>query len=355
MNPFTPPRPHFKENAARALDDAQLQKALGNVQQGFIDKRADGGRQAAGIRGAARLARATSRTTRSQHLDLYLEAYEEKVTASGGHVHFARTARGSARHHPRHLPRGRREDGHQGQVDDRRGDRAQRPPRSARHHAGRDRPRRVHHPAAQRAAEPHHRAGRPPQRDAGGGGFPPRPHPSRRRARSLRAGAAAHRSARRAARALPRGRCRHHRRELPVAETGTSIIVTNEGNGDLTQILPKIAHRPRLDREARADAGGRQPDPARAGPLGDRAGDVGLHHLLDRPAPSGRSGRARELPRRHPRQRPLGHARHELPGHAALHPLRRLHEPLPGLSCGRRARLWLGLSRPDGRGADARP
>ena len=25
-----------------------------------------------------------------------------------------------------------------------------------------------------------------------------------------------------------------------VAETGTSIIVTNEGNGDLTQILPRI-------------------------------------------------------------------------------------------------------------------
>ncbi|HJW40669.1 MAG TPA: LUD domain-containing protein, partial [Rhizomicrobium sp.] len=25
-----------------------------------------------------------------------------------------------------------------------------------------------------------------------------------------------------------------------IAETGTSVIVTNEGNGDLTQILPKV-------------------------------------------------------------------------------------------------------------------
>src|SRR5204863_9893863 len=39
--------------------------------------------------------------------------------------------------------------------------------------------------------------------------------------------------------------------------------------------------------------------------------------------------------------------------HAALHPLRRLHEPLPGLWRDRRPRLWLGLPRPDRRGPDA--
>ena len=43
----------------------------------------------------------------------------------------------------------------------------------------------------------------------------------------------------------------------------------------------------------------------------------------------------------------------EFAGHAALHPLRRLPQPLPGLRRGRRPRLWLGLSRADGRGADA--
>ena len=46
-------------------------------------------------------------------------------------------------------------------------------------------------------------------------------------------------------------------------------------------------------------------------------------------------------------------AGHRDAGHAALHPLRRLHEPLPGLWRDRRPCLWLGLSRPDRRGADA--
>ena len=32
--------PQFKENAARALNDPQLQKALQNVEKGFIYKRA---------------------------------------------------------------------------------------------------------------------------------------------------------------------------------------------------------------------------------------------------------------------------------------------------------------------------
>ena len=44
-----------------------------------------------------------------------------------------------------------------------------------------------------------------------------------------------------------------------------------------------------------------------------------------------------------------------VPGHAALHPLLGLHEPLSGLRRGRRPCLWLGLSRADGRGIDAEP
>ena len=43
-----------------------------------------------------------------------------------------------------------------------------------------------------------------------------------------------------------------------VAETGTSIIVTNEGNGDLTQTLPKVHIVLATHREAGADAGGRE-------------------------------------------------------------------------------------------------
>ena len=53
----------FKDNVTRALDDAQLQQALGHVRTGFIDKRAAGDGRAAGVRGAARRRRAISRTT----------------------------------------------------------------------------------------------------------------------------------------------------------------------------------------------------------------------------------------------------------------------------------------------------
>src|ERR687890_98752 len=83
--------PQFKQNAAQALNDVQLQKALGNVKQGFIDKRqaaADKLPEFEALRDAAR----DIKNHTLEHLDLYLERYEEKVTASGGHVHFARTA-----------------------------------------------------------------------------------------------------------------------------------------------------------------------------------------------------------------------------------------------------------------------
>jgi len=83
--------PQFKQNAARALNDDQLQKALGNVKQGFIDKRqmaADKLPEFEALRDSAR----DIKNHTLEHLDLYLEAYEEKVKASGGHVHFARDA-----------------------------------------------------------------------------------------------------------------------------------------------------------------------------------------------------------------------------------------------------------------------
>ena len=59
----------------------------------------------------------------------------------------------------------------------------QRSPRGQRHRAGRDRSRRIHHPAAPRAAEPHHRAGDPRHQGAG------RRRASAPRIRELRPGA----------------------------------------------------------------------------------------------------------------------------------------------------------------------
>src|SRR5215813_3511386 len=82
--------PAFKENARAAIADPQLQGVLrGGL--GFIDRR-----QAAidrlpefdALRDAAR----DIKNHTLEHLDLYLETYEERVRAAGGHVHFALTA-----------------------------------------------------------------------------------------------------------------------------------------------------------------------------------------------------------------------------------------------------------------------
>jgi L-lactate dehydrogenase complex protein LldF len=81
----------FKRSADVALADAQLQKALQNVKRGFVDKRR-----------AARAALPEFETLRDEaralkdhtlaHLDLYLESYERKLIECGGSVHYAPTA-----------------------------------------------------------------------------------------------------------------------------------------------------------------------------------------------------------------------------------------------------------------------
>jgi L-lactate dehydrogenase complex protein LldF len=83
--------PAFKQNAASALADEQLQKALGNVRGGFIDKR----RKAIDALPEFEQLRESARAIKDHtlaHLDLYLEAYEAKVVESGGTVHWAETA-----------------------------------------------------------------------------------------------------------------------------------------------------------------------------------------------------------------------------------------------------------------------
>ena len=83
--------PKFKENASRALGDAALQKALKNVEIGFIAKRlaaTDALPEFEALRDNAR----DIKNHTLAHLDLYLEEYEKKVIASGGQVHFAETA-----------------------------------------------------------------------------------------------------------------------------------------------------------------------------------------------------------------------------------------------------------------------
>ncbi|GLK76733.1 iron-sulfur cluster-binding protein [Methylopila jiangsuensis] len=91
MTAHAPTSPAFKANAHRALNDPALQRALGNVETGFILKR----RKAADKLPEFEALRDSARDIKNHtlaHLDLYLEAYERKVTESGGQVHFAPTA-----------------------------------------------------------------------------------------------------------------------------------------------------------------------------------------------------------------------------------------------------------------------
>ena len=81
----------FKDSAARALADAKFQRALLNVKRGFIVKRAAAKSKLPEFDQLRDEARAIKDHTLA-HLDLYLEAYERKVVESGGEVHFAPTA-----------------------------------------------------------------------------------------------------------------------------------------------------------------------------------------------------------------------------------------------------------------------
>ena len=82
----------FKRNAREALDDAQLQRALRNVPRGFIDKREKAKSRLPEFEELRNQARDIKNHTLA-HLDIYLERYEKKVTAAGGQVHYAATAR----------------------------------------------------------------------------------------------------------------------------------------------------------------------------------------------------------------------------------------------------------------------
>jgi L-lactate dehydrogenase complex protein LldF len=86
-----PTTPSFKANARGALADRELQKALGHVQGGFIARRAAAIERMPEFEALRDSARDIKDHVLS-HLDLYLERYEERVLASGGHVHFARTS-----------------------------------------------------------------------------------------------------------------------------------------------------------------------------------------------------------------------------------------------------------------------
>lgn len=80
--------PHFKENAHEALHDPQLQKALGKVETGAVSRRAVAASNLPEFNSLRDSARDIKNHTLA-HLDLYLEQYEKRVTEQGGKVHWA--------------------------------------------------------------------------------------------------------------------------------------------------------------------------------------------------------------------------------------------------------------------------
>ncbi|MBW7860759.1 MAG: iron-sulfur cluster-binding protein [Rhodocyclaceae bacterium] len=81
----------FKERAVFAIHDASLQQALGKARGGFVGKRAQ---QAAELPEfeALREEAKNRKNAILGHLDHWLERYEAAVTAAGGQVHWARDA-----------------------------------------------------------------------------------------------------------------------------------------------------------------------------------------------------------------------------------------------------------------------
>lgn len=96
MTAHAPTSRHFKRNVAKALGDANLQRAMRSTQAGFVAKRATA-RAALPEFDSLRDAARDLKNHTLAHLDLYLERYEAEVTASGGHVHWAETAEDARR------------------------------------------------------------------------------------------------------------------------------------------------------------------------------------------------------------------------------------------------------------------
>jgi L-lactate dehydrogenase complex protein LldF len=85
-----PTTPRFKTNVHEALHDARLQRAL-NTTGNFAPRRAAAAARLPEFEALRDSARDIKNHTLA-HLDLYLEAYEKRVAEAGGRVHYARDA-----------------------------------------------------------------------------------------------------------------------------------------------------------------------------------------------------------------------------------------------------------------------
>ena len=137
-----------------------------------------------------------------------------------------------------------------------------------------------------------------------------------------------------------------------VAETGTLAVVESEGNGRMCLTLPETLITVMGIEKVVPTWARPRGVPAAAAALVDRRADEPVHLDVDRRDPR---RRAAGVPPRAARQRPhRGAGRRGRPTGAALHPVLGLPQRLPGVRAHRRARVRLGLSRADRRGAVAR-
>jgi L-lactate dehydrogenase complex protein LldF len=82
--------PAFKENSARALANPGLQKALGTAKGAFLQRRAAAVANLPEFERLRDIGRDIKNHTLA-NLDFYLEAFEQKVLAAGGKVHWCST------------------------------------------------------------------------------------------------------------------------------------------------------------------------------------------------------------------------------------------------------------------------
>ena len=80
----------FKKNVRMALLDPDLRKAMGFIKGGFVENRRAAVERLPEFEEMKRLARGIKEHT-LQNLDFYLEAFEKRVCAQGGQVHWAST------------------------------------------------------------------------------------------------------------------------------------------------------------------------------------------------------------------------------------------------------------------------
>ncbi len=342
----------FKDNARSALADAQLQRALSGLPTGLVAQRTAARAKLPEFEALREIGREIKNHTLA-HLDLYLEEYEKNATAAGAHVHWAATAADARRivldicrdAGARTVTKGKsmisEEIGLNAHLEAAGMEVVETDLGEYLVQIRREAPSHIIAPAIHLTQDQIEADFRRLHTHLPGNRVLIEPGQLVNEARTVL------REKFLAAEVGITGA------NFLIAETGSSVIVTNEGNGDLTQSLPMVhivvasieKVVPTLEdvsaiiRLLARSATGQEISTYTTFSTGPR-----------RP---GRSGRPGGLSRRDPGQWPLGHARHTVPGSVALYPVRRLHEPLPSVRGRRRPCLRLGVSGSDRLGADA--